>query len=207
MTRRDRPFWTRAFGTAAAALALAAFGAVHVSGQAAFKPRPDASEIAPGSGGAANEPAMPAPARPAAPPHGNPLWGIPLSGLSATRGRPIFSPTRRPPAPAVFAVAAAGTTPAPAPPPKAERPALVLVGTVVGETRKFAVFTDETTQKIIRLEIGEEHRGWILHLVTSAEAQLENAEQSVTLALHPNSEEPAKNSDIGEQARPQRRRY
>ena len=95
----------------------------------------------------------------------------------------------------MLAVAAAVTTPAPAPPPKAERPALVLVGTVVGETRKFAVFTDGTTQKIIHLEIGEEHGGWILRLVTSAEAQLENAEQSVTLALRPPSEEPAKGSE------------
>src|SRR5262249_56938753 len=99
-----------------------ALGAGHGSGQGALKLGPDAWEMAPGWGGAANEPAMPAPARPADPPHGNPLWGIPLSGLSATRGRPIFSPTRRPPAPAVFAVAAAGPAAAPAPPPEAGPP-------------------------------------------------------------------------------------
>src|SRR5262245_32324885 len=33
------------------------------------------------------------------PPGGNPLWGIPMSTLSVTRERPIFSVTRRPPAP------------------------------------------------------------------------------------------------------------
>src|SRR5450631_3845625 len=34
---------------------------------------------------------------------GNPLWGVPLQSLSATRERPIFLPSRRPPAPAVAA--------------------------------------------------------------------------------------------------------
>ena len=34
-----------------------------------------------------------------APPMGNPLWGISLNALTATRERPIFSPSRRPPAP------------------------------------------------------------------------------------------------------------
>src|SRR5262249_53698680 len=42
-------------------------------------------------------------------PHGNPLWAIPLRSLSATRERPIFLPSRRPPAPRVVA------SPAPAP--------------------------------------------------------------------------------------------
>src|SRR3954467_6929548 len=32
-------------------------------------------------------------------PMGNPLWGISLNALTATRERPIFSPSRRPPAP------------------------------------------------------------------------------------------------------------
>ena len=41
-------------------------------------------------------------------PSGNPLWAIPLRALTVTRDRPIFSPSRRPPAAAVIA--------APAPP-------------------------------------------------------------------------------------------
>src|SRR5690348_5378824 len=32
-------------------------------------------------------------------PTGNPLWSIPLSALAATRERPIFSASRRPPQP------------------------------------------------------------------------------------------------------------
>src|SRR5215212_880442 len=60
-----------------------------------------------------------APAPPRAPvanePRGNPLWGIPLKSLSLTRERPLFTPSRRPPAPAVANVEAARPVVAPAP--------------------------------------------------------------------------------------------
>src|ERR1700736_2657436 len=36
-------------------------------------------------------------------PTGNPLWSVPLSALSATQERPIFSASRRPPQRAVVA--------------------------------------------------------------------------------------------------------
>src|SRR5438045_3679915 len=42
---------------------------------------------------------------------GNPLWTIPLASLTATRERPIFTPSRRPPPP----VQPIAVTPAPAP--------------------------------------------------------------------------------------------
>src|SRR5438445_6924776 len=48
-------------------------------------------------------------------PSGNPLWGVPLKSLSASRERPIFLPSRRPPAPAVRAAYA--EPPKSAPPP------------------------------------------------------------------------------------------
>ena len=46
-------------------------------------------------------------------PGGNPLWSIPLSALSATRERPIFSASRRPPQPAVVAPAEQVAVPLP----------------------------------------------------------------------------------------------
>src|ERR1700759_4356458 len=55
---------------------------------------------------------MPEPVR--APPSGNPLWAVPLSALTATQTRPIFTASRRPPQ--VAAVAPAPELP-PAPPP------------------------------------------------------------------------------------------
>src|ERR1700749_609392 len=36
-------------------------------------------------------------------PSGNPLWSVPLSALTATQARPIFSTSRRPPQAAVVA--------------------------------------------------------------------------------------------------------
>src|SRR5215472_15125490 len=70
--------------------------------------------------------ATPAPAEPAQ--SGNPLWRIPLRQLSATRERPLFSPSGHlPPPPPVHQVAAAPPPPPPRP-PEAERPQLSLVG-------------------------------------------------------------------------------
>src|SRR6201995_4331257 len=56
----------------------------------------------------ANEPgtsvrAFAPPAEPERPLSANPLWAIPLTKLSGTRDRPIFSPSRRPPPPVVAA--------------------------------------------------------------------------------------------------------
>src|SRR5262249_57481416 len=75
------------------------------AGAATPPPNLDAHESALNPGG------LETPDRPAVPlaqqgPTGNPLWGIPLRVLTATPERPLFSPSRPPPAP-----------PAPAPPP------------------------------------------------------------------------------------------
>jgi hypothetical protein len=62
-------------------------------------------------------------AQPSAPqrtPSSNPLWEIPLSSLSVTRERPIFSPTRRPPPPAAAAVPKPVAAPAKPPPDEPE---------------------------------------------------------------------------------------
>src|ERR1700730_7581927 len=65
----------------------------------------------------------------------NPLWAIPLSALTATRARPLFTPSRRPPAPVVASVPVAAPRPPPAPPPAVrQHPHLTLVGSVAGES-------------------------------------------------------------------------
>src|SRR5207253_938235 len=87
---------------------------------------------------------------------GNPLWGIPLKLLSATRDRPIFSPSRRPPplntAPPALAVA----PPVQAPKPP-ERPQLSLVGTTVNGDDGFAIFLDPSTRAPLRLSMGADY--------------------------------------------------
>ena len=117
----------------------------------------------------------------------NPLWAIPLKQLSNTRERPIFSPSRRPPASAVV-----GPPPAAAPvrvPPKTagpQSPELSLVGTVIGEKESIAVFVEDTTKNPVRLRTGEAHKGWTLRSVQGREATLEKDRESVNLSLpHP----------------------
>lgn len=114
---------------------------------------------------------------------GNPLWSIPLSVLTATSERPIFSASRRPPQ---RAVVAPPTEPVAPPPQKAaepERPALTLIGAVVGESDAIAVFLDRTSQKFVRLRQGDAHAGWVLSSVLRREVTLKKADRSEVLVL------------------------
>jgi general secretion pathway protein N len=115
-------------------------------------------------------------------PGGNPLWGIPISALDATRERPVFSASRRPPMPPVVAQRVA----APPPPPKPaepEQPLLTLVGTAIGNPKNVAVVLDRTTKTFVRLHIGEAVSGWILRSVDSRTMIVEKNSQTVTVAL------------------------
>jgi hypothetical protein len=125
------------------------------------------------------EPQLDAPQRTLSP---NPLWEIPLVKLSTTRERPIFSPSRRPPA---VVIAAPSTPPAPPPPklPRVERPQLSLVGTVSGDDERFGIFVDQTTKTALRLRIGEDYQGWKLRAVQGREVTLEYEQQSAILTL------------------------
>ena len=126
-------------------------------------------------------PTAPRPERPTDP-TGNPLWGIPISSLTATRERPIFLPSRRAPAPAV-----AGTpvvvAPPPPPPPAEEQPTLTLVGAIAGDGEGFAVFLDQATNNVVRLKTGQDHQGWVLLSVKGREATLEKNKKAATLTL------------------------
>src|SRR5262249_40468523 len=94
---------------------------------------------------------------------------------------PIFSPSRRPPAPAV--AAATYTPPRPAKPPEPDRPQLSLVGTIAGDREGFGIFLDRTANAVLRLKTGEEHKGWVLREVRSREIVLEKGDKTATLAL------------------------
>src|SRR5215831_17659551 len=92
--------------TAAIVLALAAIG-TYAAVEAAVEPAAGPSAgVGPSIAGApASEQLVPVRTSPGPTTRGNPLWAVPLADLSATRERPIFSPSRRPPArPAVAAV-------------------------------------------------------------------------------------------------------
>jgi hypothetical protein len=122
-------------------------------------------------------------AAPAEPAVANPLWGLPLARLSTTRERPIFSASRRPPAPAPTYVAPVAAS-QPAKPPEPELPAMALVGTIIGtDGYRMAIFrdtSDASKQDALRLRIGENYHGWEVRLISAREASLvKNGEQAV----------------------------
>jgi hypothetical protein len=116
---------------------------------------------------------------------GNPLWAIPVSALAETQARPLFSASRRSPAPPVFASLA--SSPAKPPPPRKpepDHPLLTLLGTIVGNSVEIGVFTDETSHDVIRLKAGEAHDGWTLRAIVDRAAFFEKeGYRAATLAL------------------------
>lgn len=105
----------------------------------------------------------------------NALWSIPLASLTATRERPIFSPTRRPPP--ILA------KPAPTEAASTGQPSLALVGAIAGENDGIAIFLDGATKNIIRMKTGESHGEWTLRAVKAREAILQSEQKTSTLTL------------------------
>ena len=113
--------------------------------------------------------------------NGNPLWTVFLKQLSATRDRPIFSPSRRPP-PMIAAPVAAAPKPAVVI-YQPERPQLNLVGTIVGKDAAIGIFIERATRKAILLKLGQSHNGWTLISIAADAARLERFQQSVTITM------------------------
>jgi hypothetical protein len=121
---------------------------------------------------------------------GNPLWSVPLTALSATGERPIFSPSRRPPPPQVVAAPyAPPPEPPPAPPPEPDHPLLTLLGIIAGDTGGVGIFIDQNDNAPLSLKIGEGRQGWVLRAVRGREAVFEKNNRAATLAL-PSPEQP-----------------
>ena len=111
---------------------------------------------------------------------GNPLWAISLRSLAATRDRPIFLPSRRPPMIAPPAVVVEAVPPAP--PAEPERLQLTLLGTVGGSDSGIAVAID-SNNVTVRLRTGEQFDGWTLLSVHGREATFKSATQETVLRL------------------------
>jgi general secretion pathway protein N len=126
------------------------------------------------------------------PVQGNPLWSVPLSVLTATQERPIFSASRRPPPRAVAGPRIEPVNvPVVAKPAEPEHPPLALIGAVVGDSDAIAVFLDRTNQGVVRLRAGESHGGWLLSSVLRREVTLKKDDQTETLVLQrPDSPQP-----------------
>jgi hypothetical protein len=84
----------------------------------------------------------------------SPLAGEPLDRLSATRERPLFSPTRRPPPPPPPVVINA--EPPPPPPP----PTVALFGVVMDGDEARAIIRTGPAAGVIRVRVGDDIGGW-----------------------------------------------
>jgi hypothetical protein len=156
-------------------------------------------EIVPG---APTLPSDPRPVRRPSEPEGNPLWAVPLSTLTATRERPLFTPARRAPAPVIAGTVAPPPPPPPPAPSEPERPQLILVGAIASDTGGFAVFLDRGTNTVVRLKTGQDHGGWVLRAVRGREAVLQKDKQTTTLALPAPGGEPSGGAQLPRQSEP-----
>lgn len=114
----------------------------------------------------------------------NPLWEIPLGGLTASRARPLFAPTRRPPAPAPVATPAPQPVAAPPKPVEPATPPLALLGTIVG-SEQLGLFVDSATKAVVRLKAGDNHKGWTLRAVRRHQVELARGLDSAVLDIPP----------------------
>ncbi len=115
---------------------------------------------------------------------GNPLWSIPLSALSATRERPLFSPTRRPSVPPAVAVAAVAPRQQQPPQPAEPEPLhLVLVGTIVSESGSVGIFTEGANAATFRMQEGETRKGWRVSSIANREVTLTKGDRTTVVPL------------------------
>jgi hypothetical protein len=117
----------------------------------------------------------------------NPLAAHPLDQLSATRERPLFSPSRRPPPPPPPAVVQRVEPPRPVDPPS-----VVLIGIVAegGEAR--ALIRTESSSKVVRARLGDEVGSWTVTAIEPRRLTLSHDDRSVSFALFAGN--PAKNA-------------
>jgi general secretion pathway protein N len=128
-------------------------------------------------------PARPVPSPDARPRRGNPLWAIPLSALTATQDRPLFSTSRRRPVAAVPTLAPPPQKQGDPAPPPLEQPSFTLVGTIVSPKVSVAVLQGSNPDAISRLRVGEENDGWRVRGIDLRSIVVEKGAQSVKLDL------------------------
>lgn len=130
---------------------------------------------------------------PAATAPANPLAAQSLEQLSTTIDRPLFSPSRRPPAPtpAPAPIVQAAEPPAPPPPP----PNLVLFGVVMDGEGARAVVRAGADKKLVRAQIGDEIEGWKVSQIEGRKVVLSLDGRFATFTLF--SDDRGKSESVG----------
>jgi hypothetical protein len=108
----------------------------------------------------------------------NPLSGLDLESLTATRSLPLFTPSRTAPPTVEESVEAAEVVPIePQGDPELPPPSVQLVGIMLSETTETALLLDPTSNEVHRLITGEEYDGWLLKIVDARSVELRNGDR------------------------------
>ena len=115
----------------------------------------------------------------------SPLAVHPLDRLSATRERPLFSPSRRAPAPPPIV-----SLPPPPPPPPPEPPNVTLVGIVMdaGEAR---AIVQSGPNEVRRVRIGDDIGGWKVAQIEGRRLVLKLDSRVATFSMFSGQRNPA----------------
>lgn len=122
-----------------------------------------------------------------APSLSNPVAALPLDSLTATRERPLFSPSRRPPpplAPMLASVQSIVVKPI-------DPPSIVLLGIVSEGGQARAVLRTQSSSKVVRARLGDEVASWTVTRIEPRRLTLSHDDRAVSYALFAGS--PAKN--------------
>jgi hypothetical protein len=126
----------------------------------------------------------------------SPLAAEPLDRLSATRERPLFSPTRRPPPPPPPVVAAPQPPPPPPPPPD-----VALFGIVTDGDETHAVVRAGPAGKITQVRVGDDIGGWKVAQIEGRQLILSLDDRTATFMMFAgNSTNRAPHTDPGIQS-------
>jgi general secretion pathway protein N len=104
----------------------------------------------------------------------NPLAAHSLKEFTATRDRPLFTPSRRPPA----LPTAVRDVPAPPPPPN-----LTLFGILIGTDGPSAIVRGAPSEKVVRVRVGDQVDGWKIARIGERQILLSRDDRSVTFTM------------------------
>jgi general secretion pathway protein N len=124
----------------------------------------------------------------------NPLAVQSLDALSATRERPLFAPSRRPPDPPAPAAPPSVVVASPTPPP--EPPAITFYGVVMEPDGARALARGPSNESL-RLRVGDEVGGWSVTGVDRRRLVLTLGERSETFSLFENKREKMAREPVG----------
>ncbi len=110
----------------------------------------------------------------------NPLAGLSLEALEATRSAPLFTPSRTAPPPVSEGEPEVVAAPPPPPPPA---PSFKLIGLVMSGTTEFALLRDRSSGEIFRAVPGEELGGWSVVIIDERTLELRSGDQVERLTM------------------------